>query len=186
MKLTMLTLLFMIILGCESKKEYFEVSSVKTNFTYKETETSTRASYAEKFKAAKENREPIPETKYDVRYIDLTFDIKNLTGEKIETADLSVTVTPKYNSGNRILNFELENVLFDPNSTTWEVDEMKEISTRLWISELNDYDKNMFLHKPESINLTMYLKAKNSVGFSNFEKGGDLIYDQDIEINDWK
>lgn len=165
------------------KKKNFEVSSVKTKFTYLES-YSKWGGISEIINALKEKRDTRRTILHDVRYIDVDFDINNLTPENIETGSFSATLILDFKSDKKYLYFPVYPFQTESDEL-WNPNELKKVSSRLWISELKDYNPNIFKHKPENIKLQISVFAKNSVGFDS-TSNDSIIFEDNIDLVDWQ
>ena len=184
MKQIFLIISFLILFcSCDMKNKNFEVSSVDTKFTYLES-YSKWGGLSEIINAVKEKRNTRRTILHDVRYIDVDFDINNLTAENIETGSFSATLILDFKSDKKYLYFPL-NPFQTESDKLWSPNELKKVSSRLWISDLEDYDPNIFKHKPENIKLQISVFAKNSVGFDS-ASDNSIVFDENIDLVDWQ
>ena len=193
MKKIYLIILFLTFLSsCTEKKENFGVTNLTSKFRYLEKFIQTGPDFQRKSEYHEYLRETgikdksllEDKTYLDARFLDLSFDILNNTGEKIEEAEINTILKIQFKSDTKTYIFPPRKFLYN-SYEIWDINITKHFDSNYIFNDLQDYENTVFEHKPEKIYLTLYIKAKNSVGFDNTEVG-DLIYDEEIILDSWE
>lgn len=191
-RIILLYLTLLILTSCKEENKNFEISNLTTDYIFLDNYTRKGPNFEGKLKYLKHHKETgewdksllEKENYIDARFFDLNFDVKNNTGEKIETASI-VTILSFYYK-NDIISYRFsENQFLHNFDELWDVNSVKSFETRYLFNDLENYESSVFEHTPEKVQLTIYINARNSVGFDNSEFG-DKIYDDEIIINNWK
>ena len=109
---------------------------------------------------------------YDARYLIINTVIKNNSGEKIEYAELSPTLTLEFESSYKSLSPKDYTFVDSKYEQYWENGKNIRVEQKFLLNSSYGYDENIFSHKPKNVELILYLKAKNSVGYNNIVGGG--------------
>jgi hypothetical protein len=170
----------LLFISCQQKRD-FEVVNFSIEYQYKRSHTiemglieRVMSSYGD-FKSSK------PEIVYDARLLSLKLNIKNLTDENIEEAKLKGTIKFEFKNGATRYIYIDETHFFgnEFSRETWKPFQEKNALYNVLLNRLDGYDPNIFLHKPKKIELIVYFRGKNSVGYNSWFK--ELII---IDITD--
>ncbi|MDP2687171.1 MAG: hypothetical protein Q8O62_08110 [Aequorivita sp.] len=180
MKIIIFFMTIFLLVSCNKTNEDFNVVSCSNSFEFKDEvvlggrleKMLANNSIESNYKSKKIN---------DAYYLNLNVDIVNRTGEKIEYANISPVISIKYNNSYQSISagdFEFVTSEFEQY---WNADETKNINYKFLLNEQPSFNSEYFNHKPENVELILYLKAKNSIGFNNIVgNGGAEILRKDI------
>ncbi len=180
MKIIIFFVSISLLISCNKSNKDFEVISCRNSFEFKDEvvlggkleKMLSDNNIESNYKSRKIN---------NAYYLNLDANILNKTGEKIEYAELSPVISIKYNNSYQSISagdFEFVNSEFEQY---WNADDTKNVSYKFLLNEQNSFNSEYFNHKPESVELILYLKAKNSIGFNNIVgNGGAEILRKDI------
>ena len=186
-------LTFIILsISCKKDKENFIISNLSVNNRYLDEYTPKGPDFTSKLKHIKKHRETgqwdnellDKKTYFEARFIDLDFKILNNTEENIEVASIVAYLYIHFKSKTITYHLPERQFLYN-HDEIWKSNHNLTFNTTYLLNDLNEYDKSIFEHKPEKISLTLYINAVNSVGFDN-TKSSDLIYNEEIALNNWK
>jgi hypothetical protein len=159
-------LLLLFFYSCQNKTSDFEIVSFQNHFEFKEKHNKTLFVGLD------------PDIVEDARLLNINLKLKNLTGEKIESAKIRGFIDLKFKSGERKINLTeheaLKTILY---SNIWKEDEMLNIYHNFVLNESTNFNPNIFEHKPDKVVLNLFLETRNSVGYHNI---GEKIIEQDI------
>lgn len=185
-------LILSVLISCKSENENFKILNLNSTYRYLDHYTPKgpnfpgRIEYLKHLRETGERDEKLMEKKkyIDARFLDLDFDILNTTGENIEAASIIANISLYFKS--KTITYSLPERQFQFNhDKIWESESTLPFNTTYIFNDLENYDYSIFEHKPEKTIMTLYINAVNSVGFDN-RQSGDLIYSEEIILNDWK
>lgn len=179
----------LVFLSCKKESKNFEFSTPIFEYSFHDTYSGGinfqgRVDFIKKKIETGEEDYDLLKKKiyYNVRTLNVKFNIKNITGENIETAKLYTTIKFFYENQIKEYNFDSRDIYFSSNNNLWYNNETKSIDFNYNFNFLNNYDENVFKHKPKKITATISLKANNSVGFNVYE----TLYDNEISISNFE
>ena len=179
----------LLIVSCEKVNQNFESTTPNFEFNFHDTYSGGvnlqgRIDYIRKKRETGEKDYDLLKKKvyHDVRTINLKLNIKNRTGENIENAKLYTTVKFYYENDVIEYSFDSRDIQYDVSNKLWNDSETKAVDLIYVFNFHNNYNENIFKHKPNKIKATISLQANNSVGFNIYE----TVFDDDILINNFE
>ena len=138
----------------ELSNNYFRTSNINTFFGKKDNVSS--GSIIETHDRTKD--------RHNVPYININADIKNLTGDDIEEAELTPILYVYFKNGEKTLSLFRYYIIL-PNEM-WKNGETIHINHDFLLTSTANFNPKILEHQPEKIELNLYLKASNSVGLN--------------------
>lgn len=188
MKKYLIIICLIFLNSCESVNKSFEITTPKFTFDFHNTykikgvDFKARLDYIRKERETGEKDYDLLKKKVytDVRTISLNLNVKNKTGENIEDAKLNTTLRFEYANDFKEFVFDSSIIQLE-TETMWFNNETKTVDLNYVFNFLNNYDENIFKHKPKKIIATVTIDAKNSVGFNIYE----TLFKDEISIDNF-
>ena len=179
MKKNIFFVLVLLLASCEKSNKNFEVLSFSNSFEHKEEVSLNSKAYEYLSKVNKNTKFKSKKIK-DAHYLNLGGEILNKTGQKLEYAILSISISVTYENDN-IRSISAGKHLLTSTNSPWDSNETKNIDFKIILNNESGYTPEYFIHEPKKVKLILYLGASNSIGFDNIAGGsGPQIFEKDI------